>query len=150
MPAVHIVLVEPQIAPNTGNIARTCVGLGLPLTLVGRLGFSLGEKELRRAGLDYWKHLELRLEPDIERYRDELVAARPVLFTTRSSVRPWEIDLSEATHLCFGSETAGLPPEWHAMDCPKVGFPQTENVRSYNLASSVHSAAIEWVRQCGL
>ncbi len=147
---VHVVLYEPCIAPNTGNIARTCVGLGLPLVLVGQLGFSLAEKQLRRAGLDYWRHVELTLEPDGERYRDALARARPVLFTTRSQARPWNVDLSEVTHLCFGSETGGLPDSWHDLDCPRVGFPQSQNIRSYNLASSVHSAAMEWARQRGL
>lgn len=146
---VEIVLVEPEIPPNTGNIGRACVGLGLPLTLAGTLGFEINDRQLRRAGLDYWPKLNVTHEPDAERVRQRLLRGRPVLFSKTGSVEIWDADLCDATALVFGCETRGLPEHWRAMDVPKVRFPQSDGVRSYNLSNVVFGAAMEWVRQTG-
>ena len=149
MQPVEIVLVEPEIPPNTGNIGRACVGLGLPLTLAGTLGFEISDRQLRRAGLDYWPKLDVKHEPDAERVRQRLLRGRPVLFSKKGSIEIWDADLRDATALVFGRETRGLPERWLAMDVPKIRFPQSGAVRSYNLSNVVFAAAMEWVRQTG-
>lgn len=146
---VEIVLVDPEIPPNTGNVGRTCVGLGLPLVLAGTPAFSLDDTQLRRAGLDYWPKLNLRLEPDRDAYLARLAARRPVVFTKHAETPPWELDLTAVDALCFGSETQGLPAEWLEAGFVQSGFPQTGEIRSYNLATCVHTAAMEWARQTG-
>lgn len=146
---VRVVLVRPEIPPNTGNIGRTCVGLGLPLHLVGRLGFSLSERRLRRAGLDYWPKLDLHVEADEDLARSRVAAWRPAVFTTRGSAAPWEVDLATFGAFVFGSESVGLPSEWMPEDWPRFRLPKGPGIRSYNLANTVHSALMEWVRQTG-
>jgi tRNA (cytidine/uridine-2'-O-)-methyltransferase len=144
------VLVEPEIPPNTGNVGRTCVGLGLELVLAGRLGFSLAARELRRAGLDYWESLELRVEPDADAFLARIRARRIAAFCPSGDEAPWDVDLREFEYFCFGSESRGLPEPWLAAASRVLRFPQADAIRSYNLASSVHSAAMEWARQAGL
>lgn len=147
MTAVKIVLVEPEIPPNTGNIGRLCVGLGLPLYLVGKLGFTLDDTKLKRAGLDYWPKLDLHIEPDAAVFKRQLAAERPLLFSKKADRLLWDVDLTAHTALVFGKETLGLSDDWLAMDAPKVKLPQSEHIRSYNLANVVAAAAFEWARQ---
>jgi tRNA (cytidine/uridine-2'-O-)-methyltransferase len=142
-----IVLVDPEIPPNTGNIGRTCVGLGLPLVLVGRLGFSLDSRELRRAGLDYWESLQLRVEPDADAFLERISGMRIAAFCPSGTDEPWDVDLCSFDYFCFGSESRGLPERWLAASTRVLRFPQADAIRSYNLASTVHSAAMEWARQ---
>src|SRR3954454_17344634 len=112
-PLLHVVLHEPQIPPNTGNIGRTCVAVGAKMWLVRPLGFSLSEKELRRAGLDYWPHLEWEVVENwgelCERLAEPL-AARRAWFFTKTASRPYlDVAYQRGDLLVFGSETRGLP-----------------------------------------
>lgn len=144
-----MVLVAPKIAPNTGNVGRTCVGLGLSLWLVGELGFRIDDAKLRRAGLDYWPKLDLHIEPDEAAFRARLARRRPVLFTKRATRSVFDTDLTAVDALVFGSETEGLSDAWFELGLPTASFPQSQHIRSYNLAATVHSACMEWVRQTG-
>jgi len=126
------------------------VGLGLELILAGRLGFSIDSRELRRAGLDYWENLRLSVEPDADAFL-ERISGRPIAaFCPRGTHAPWEVDLREFEYFCFGSESCGLTRRWLDAADRVLRFPQVDSIRSYNLASTVHSAAMEWARQSGL
>lgn len=158
-PLFHIVLHEPEIPNNTGNIGRTCVATGCALHLVRPLGFDTSEHALRRAGLDYWK----RLAPvehanwlDWVRYRDGLQSTLTAprsreswVFTTKSSRPVWDADLRPGDVLVFGKETAGLPDEIveDAGD-RALCFPMLVDERSLNVATAVCAAVVEGVRQC--
>jgi len=154
MPAgeLNVVLVEPQIPPNTGNIARLCAALKLPLYLVGELGFQLSDRYLKRAGLDYWPHVDIRRCPDTESFFQDLPAERLHLFT-KTAVRPYTSALyATGDFLVFGSETQGLPREllgrYPGRDCA-IPMRSTE-VRSLNLSSAVAVAVYEAARQIQL
>src|SRR5262245_207490 len=114
-PLLHVVLHEPQIPPNTGNIGRTCVAVGAKMWLVKPLGFSISEKQLRRAGLDYWPHLEWEVVENwdaLAAQLAELLEQRRAWFFTKTSQRPYlEARFEKGDMLVFGSETRGLPPE---------------------------------------
>lgn len=145
----HVVLHEPEIPNNTGNIGRTCVALGCSLHLVRPLGFDTSEHALRRAGLDYWP----RLAPtEHDGWDDALRAAgggRVWLFTTKAARPLWEADLRPGDALAFGKETAGLPPELlHRHADRLLTIPMVPGERSLNLATAVCAALCEGVRQC--
>lgn len=147
-PLFHIVLHEPEIPNNTGNIGRTCMAAGCSLHLIRPLGFDTDEKACRRAGLDYWP----RLQPvEHESWEAFLAARRPArlwLFTTKA-VRPaWEADLRPGDHLVFGKETRGLP-EFIRAAYPdhQITLPMVPGERSLNLATAVCAAVYEGVRQ---
>lgn len=144
-----VALVEPQIPPNTGNIARTCAATGCSLHLVGKLGFSLDDRYLKRAGLDYWDAVSVSEFPDPEAYVHSLPSDRFHLFTTAGSRLYTEVDFHEGDTLLFGSETQGLPDRW--LECyPErtVAIPiRPEAVRSLNLAVSVGVALFEALRK---
>ena len=109
---LNVVLVEPEIPWNTGNIGRTCVAAGATLHLVGRLGFSLSAREIRRSGLDYWPKLRLRLHADFEAFEAALPAgARLILFDPRAERSLWRARLGPHCYLVFGSESRGFSPE---------------------------------------
>lgn len=148
-PSIKVVLVEPEIPPNTGTIGRVCVGMGLPLYLVGKLGFSLSDSKLKRAGLDYWPKLDLHIEADAAAFRHKLAQERPVLFSKKAERVIWDIDLTQATALVFGKETQGLSEEWLAMNAIHAKFPQSADIRSYNLSTVAGAAIFEWGRQVG-
>lgn len=156
----HIVLVEPEIPNNTGNIGRTCVATGCALHLVKPLGFDTGEHALRRAGLDYWRRLAPVEHDDWGawvRYRDALPAPasrspRPRVswaLSTKAARPVWDADLRPGDALLFGKETAGLPDAFveragdHA-----ICLPMLENERSLNVATAVCAVVMEGVRQC--
>ena len=149
---LNIVLVHPQIPPNTGNIGRLCVNLGARLHLIEPLGFDLSEKALRRAGLDYWKDLDLKLWPSLEAFLSE----HPVdegfhLATTKTDRIYWDDRYRRGDWLLFGSEKAGLPAELlerHGERC--VTIPMTDKGRSLNLSVSVGIVAYEALRQISL
>lgn len=155
----HIVLHEPEIPNNTGNIGRTCVASGCALHLVKPLGFDTSEHALRRAGLDYWKRLapvEHANWGEWVRYRDGLPSADNApraraswVFTTKSSRPVWDADLRPGDALVFGKETAGLPDEI-IEDAGEnaLCFPMLVGERSLNVATAVCAAVIEGVRQC--
>lgn len=145
---LHVVLWEPEIPPNTGNIARLCAATGSPLHLVGRLGFSLEDKHLRRAGLDYW--------PDVEIVRHDTLADFERTFTGRifclsaHADRPYtQMDVAAGDALLFGAETRGLPPETlarHAERTFVIPMPAGK-VRSLNLATAVGIVLYDGLRR---
>lgn len=146
---LDVVLVEPQIPPNTGNIARTCAATGCRLQLVGQLGFEVSDKTLKRAGLDYWDAVHMGHEPDANRFLNSLGNRRVHLFSTAGSRSLYDSEFQQGDALIFGSETKGLPDAWLER-CPDqtVAIPlRAEHVRSLNLAVSVGVAVYEALRQ---
>ena len=113
--SLHAVLVHPEIHWNTGNTGRSCLAAGATLHLVEPLGFSLSEREVRRAGLDYWEHVDLRVWPSWEAFERELPRlGEPFFFSTKGRRLYWEADLTaDDVVLIFGRETGGLPPAIH-------------------------------------
>jgi len=149
-PTFRVVLHEPQIPNNTGNIGRTCLAMGASLALIGPLGFDLSEKALRRAGLDYWP----RLAPDVyggwASYQRDAPNARRWYLTTKATTPLWRADLRRGDHLVFGKETRGLPDAIlgpAVRDGRAVGLPMVEGERSLNLATAVCAALCEGLRQ---
>ena len=150
--AIHVVLVHPEIHWNTGNAGRTCLAAGATLHLVEPLGFSLDEKQVRRAGLDYWEHVELRVWRDWEMFETELPRlGEPYFFSTKATRLLWDAPLGgrEDVVLIFGRETGGLPAELHERYADRfVGMPMlSPRVRSLNLSTSVGIALYEVLRQ---
>ena len=150
---MDIVLVEPEIPQNTGNIARTCAAAGLHLHLVEPLGFSLAEKHLRRAGLDYWQHLQLTVWPDLASLVQGLLDKRPeqdFYVTSRGSLFYTKASYDSASILLFGKETRGLPEQLLSRAPERcVRIPMLAGQRSLNLANSVALVAYEALRQQG-
>jgi tRNA (cytidine/uridine-2'-O-)-methyltransferase len=149
-PPLHVVLVSPQIPPNTGNVARTCAVTGTRLHLVGPLGFSLDEKELRRAGLDYWEHVAPEVHEDWPAFEARHVrgeAGRLHLFTARGARCLHEARFAPGDVLVFGQEQLGLPPALLAAHPGRtVAIPMLPGQRSLNLAVSVGVAVYEALR----
>lgn len=150
--ALNIVLVEPQIPPNTGNIGRLCLATKSKFHLVEPLGFDISEKAVRRAGLDYWKHIDLTIHPSYEKFRAALPADARLWFFTKFAERSiYSADFQNGDYLIFGKETTGLLPEIHEKENKeqflKVPMPGQEIVRSLNLAGTVHIAVYEALRQ---
>jgi len=145
---LHLVLVSPQIPPNTGNVARLCAVTGCKLTLVEPLGFSIADKELKRAGLDYWDQVFLALHKSFDAYEQAHPGARRFLFTARASRSLWEVTFQPGDHLVFGAETTGLPLQiLQSGKGETVGIPMLEDRRSLNLSTAVGIAAYEALRQ---
>ena len=146
---VDIVLLHPEIPHNTGAIGRLCVGLGWPLILIRPLGFALDERHIRRAGLDYWPHLDLSL---YDSFDDYLADRRPdslCFLSTKARRSLYETPLSPAGALVFGCESSGLPPDYYtryANDLAQIPMPGP-HARSINLANSVAIAAYEAFRR---
>jgi tRNA (cytidine/uridine-2'-O-)-methyltransferase len=148
MEQLHIVLVEPEIAANTGSIGRTCVAAGAMLWLVRPLGFRLDDRSLRRAGLDYWPHLEWRVVDGL----DEVVAAlgrdRLWSFSTKATRAYSDASYQPGDALVFGPESRGLPASWlNERPDRAVRIPIRPEARSLNLANAVAIALFEAVRQ---
>lgn len=143
-----LVLVSPQIPPNTGNVARLCAVSGCKLVLIEPLGFSISDKELKRAGLDYWDKVFLKLYPNWEAYLEATPGARRFLFTARAATGLWDTRFEPGDHLVFGAEPTGLPPEvLEGGQGTKVTIPMLEERRSLNLSTAVGIAAYEALRQ---
>jgi tRNA (cytidine/uridine-2'-O-)-methyltransferase len=150
--SIHVVLVHPEIHWNTGNAGRTCLAAGATLHLVEPLGFSLEEKQVKRAGLDYWEHVALRVWPDWQTLERELPAlGEPYFFSTKATTLLWDAPFRDAHDvvLIFGRETGGLPQEIHDRYRDRlVGMPiLSPLVRSLNLSTSVGIAVYEVLRQ---
>ncbi len=145
-PPLQLVLVSPQIPPNTGNVARLCAVTGCKLVLVEPLGFKITDKELKRAGLDYWDKVFLKLYPSWEAYVQATPGARRWLFEVGAKVAHWDATFAAGDHLIFGPETSGLTAEMLATGTP-LALPMLENVRSLNLSTSVGIATYEALRQ---
>jgi tRNA (cytidine/uridine-2'-O-)-methyltransferase len=150
--ATHVVLVHPEIHWNTGNAGRTCLATGAVLHLVRPLGFSLGERQLKRAGLDYWEYVDPHVWPNWNAFENELPAlGNPYFFSAKAQRLFWDVPLGESPDAVpiFGGETAGLPAEIHERYGNRfVGVPmQSPHVRSLNLSTAVAVALYEVIRQ---
>lgn len=145
---LHVVLVEPEIPPNTGNIARLCLAAGTRLHLVEPLGFSLDEKALRRAGMDYWHQCDIKTWPSFEALRAEDPAARYFFLTTKTTRPYWKQKFTDGDYLVFGRETKGLPESLLAANADQcLTIPMQPDARSLNLATSAGIVLYEAVRQ---
>ena len=151
-PTAHglkVVLVHPQIAPNTGNIARLCVAAGAELHLVRPMGFVLSDKQLRRSAMDYWPRLQLTVHDDAASWRTSINSnSRLWMFDSSGETGLWQADFRSGDHLVFGSETRGLSDELLALNSSLVvRIPQVEGERCLNLATSAGIALYEALRQ---
>ncbi len=146
---LHLVLVEPEIPPNTGNVGRTCVGLGATLHLVGKLGFSLADKDLKRAGLDYWPKLTYHVHATWEAFEKTLPADADVnFFSTHGKISFWEKKYRSPCYLIFGSESHGFPPDFYERYKERlIRIPVGGDIRSLNLSVAAGVAAFEARRQ---
>ena len=148
--AIHIVLVEPEIPPNTGNIARTAAATNSVLHLVKPLGFSLDEKSLRRAGLDYWPYVTLEVHDSLEAFMDKYGDRRLWLATTKGDKIYTEADFRDEDMILFGRETAGLPADFIAARKDRaIRIPMSEStrLRSFNLSNAANIVLFEALRQ---
>lgn len=147
MSVLNIVLVEPQIPQNTGNISRTCACTGARLHLVGKMGFEVNDKQLKRAGLDYWHFLDISYYDSFEDFAEKNQGDY-YFFTTKAPHKYSDISYKDNVYLVFGREDAGLPEEL-LHDNPEkcVRIPMIENARSLNLSNSVAIGAYEVLRQ---
>ncbi|PLY04039.1 MAG: tRNA (uridine(34)/cytosine(34)/5-carboxymethylaminomethyluridine(34)-2'-O)-methyltransferase TrmL [Desulfuromonas sp.] len=147
----HIVLIEPEIPPNTGNIARLCAATGTILHLVGKLGFSLDDKYLKRAGLDYWEAVQLKRWDSLEELQTAYPKAR-YWYASKKAQRVYsEVDYTAGDMLVFGKETKGLPEsllETQAEQAIRIPI-FDERVRSLNLSTSAGVVLYEALRQTG-
>lgn len=146
--ALNIVLHQPEIPANTGNIGRTCVAVGARLHLIEPLGFRLNEKMIRRAGMDYWDKLDVRTYIDYEDFLQQNPGARIYYATTKARQLYTEVRYEEDCYLMFGKESAGIPEEIlinHPDTCVRI--PMQEEIRSLNLANSVAIVLYEALRQ---
>ena len=151
---VHVVLVEPEIPPNTGNIARLAAATGSPLHLVGRLGFRIDEHSVRRAGLDYWHLVDLRTHATFDQFLDAWQGASPKgrlhLFSAGGARSYLAAGMAPGDALVFGKESVGLSPELLERFADRVvGIPTLGAVRSLNLANAVSIAVYEALRSLG-
>ncbi len=148
---MNIVLIEPEIHWNTGNIGRTCAATGTALHLVGRLGFSLGSNEIKRSGLDYWPKLAPKVHKTFEDFRAGLgPEARLFFFSTKAAKSFWEAPYTPDAYLVFGSESAGLPAELH--ERYRGSFyrvPILKGNRSLNLSTAAGVVLYEGLRKTG-
>lgn len=148
-PPLSVVLVHPQIPPNTGNVARLCAVTGCRLHLVEPLGFSIADKDLRRAGLDYWDQVVAKIHANVDAWEATVEAPRLHLFTGHGAEKTlWEAEFRQGDHLVFGAEQEGLPEELLARHADRtVSIPQRPGLRSLNLSTSVGIAVYEALRQ---
>ncbi|WP_338431125.1 tRNA (cytidine(34)-2'-O)-methyltransferase [Synechococcus elongatus] len=146
----QVVLFQPEIPPNTGNIARTCAATETPLHLIEPLGFELSDRYLKRAGLDYWPYVPLTIHPDwesLQRQRQQQ-GGRLVAFTTKGDLNYLDFEFQENDWLIYGRETSGLPDDVMASCDVWVRIPITQpGVRSLNLSVSVAIGLFEARRQ---
>ena len=151
MSKFKIVLVAPEIPGNTGSIGRTCVALDLELILIKPLAFDIDEKAVRRAGLDYWKHVQLKIYENFEEFLErETPPTKSLFFFSRFGTKPlFHAHFESDCYLIFGSETKGLPKDMLAKyNDSIVTLPSySEHIRSLNLANVVTASAFEALRQ---
>jgi tRNA (cytidine/uridine-2'-O-)-methyltransferase len=145
----NVALLEPEIPPNTGNIARLCAATNTPLHIVGVTGFRMDDRTLKRAGLDYWEHVELHRHIDLDALYASLPASRFLYLTTKTDRPYFEYSFAPGDCLIFGPETRGIPETILAANkdrCLTIPMPN-HNVRSLNLATSVGIVLYEALRQ---
>ena len=148
MAKLNVVLFEPEIPANTGNIGRTCVATGTRLHLIEPLGFSLSEKAIRRAGMDYWKELEVFRYVNYREFLEKNPGARIYMATTKGQHVYTEVSYEPDCYLMFGKESGGIPEEilvQHPGDCVRI--PMLGETRSLNLSNSVAIVLYEALRQ---
>lgn len=144
----NVVLVEPEIPPNTGNIGRLCLATGSTLHLIQPLGFSIDDRELKRAGLDYWKEVEVRLWDSLDALRQSLESnGRFFFLTTKSDRVYWDVAFQPGDYLVFGRETKGLPEALLAAHPEALLTIPMHGTRSLNLATAVGIVLFEAMRQ---
>lgn len=144
----NIVLYEPEIPQNTGNIARLCACTGANLYLVGKLGFSLSSKYTKRAGLDYWKSVNVEKYDTLEQLWQDNKDATFYYLTTKSQKTFYDVEFKEGDFLVFGPETRGLPEDLlHEKSETAITIPMKEGQRSLNLSNSVAIVVYEAIRQ---
>ena len=149
MVKLNIVLYEPEIPQNTGNIARLCACTGASLYLVGKLGFSLSDKYTKRAGLDYWDSVDLHKINTMEELFNANPNANFYYLTTKTKRKYTEIEFKDGDFIVFGPESRGLPAEYVTAETA-LTIPMREGQRSLNLSNSVAIVAYEVIRQIGL
>lgn len=146
----HVVLVEPEIPPNTGNISRTCAITGLKLHLVKPLGFSIDDRSVKRAGLDYWDHLDLEVHESLDAFLEKYGDRKLYLATTHGDVRYTDVSYEKGSFLLFGKETAGLPKDLIARypdTAVRIPMGNDPDLRSLNLSNSAAVLIYEALRQ---
>lgn len=157
-PRFHIVLLNPEIPNNTGNIGRTAAATGCRLHVIHPIGFEMGEKARRRAGLDYWHLVDCVEHESWEKFLEKEKPARLWLYTTKSNRPHWLAPFASGDYLLFGQETAGVPEsiqQWvidHFGDDHRITLPMIDNpgARSLNLATAVCAAVYEGLRQTSI
>ncbi|MEC0368795.1 tRNA (uridine(34)/cytosine(34)/5-carboxymethylaminomethyluridine(34)-2'-O)-methyltransferase TrmL [Paenibacillus chibensis] len=146
--ALHIVLVEPEIPANTGNIARTCAATGAHLHLVRPLGFSTDDSKLKRAGLDYWYAVQIEYHDSFAEVQEKYPEGRFFYTSTKASKRYTDVEFRDGDFFVFGKETKGLPEELLAANPDTcIRMPMTDKVRSMNLSNSAAIIVFEALRQ---
>ncbi len=150
--ALHIVLVEPEIPPNTGNIARSCAITGSELHLVRPLGFSIDDKSLKRAGLDYWPYVKVHVHDDLDSFMEKNKDRRMFLATTKGTRNYSEVEYKDGDMILFGRETRGLPRELISGNPDltiRIPMSSDTRLRSLNLSNSAAIVLYEALRQLG-
>jgi len=151
---LHVVLFQPEIAPNTGNIGRMCALTGSRLHLVHPLGFQITDRNLKRAGMDYWRSLDVHEHADWKAFRQSALGPRRLwLFTTKATRSFWDAAFADGDGLVFGSESAGAPAWLHEEigESARLTIPQANPaLRSLNLSTAAGIATYEALRQTGL
>ncbi len=148
--AIHIVLVEPEIPPNTGNIARSCAATGSVLHLIEPLGFSIDDKSLKRAGLDYWPFVKLEVHAGLEAFMEKYKGRTMYLATTKGGKLYTEVTYRDEDMILFGKETAGLPEDFirqHEEQAIRIPMSKETRLRSFNLSNSANIILFEALRQ---
>jgi len=145
---LNIVLVEPEIPQNTGNVSRTCAALGADLHLVRPLGFTITDRQLKRAGLDYWDKLNVFYYDSIAELLDKHNDSVFLYFTTKAKQNYWQATYSDGCFIVFGKETAGLPEQLINSNIERCyRLPMRQDIRSLNLSNTVAVVAYEALRQ---
>lgn len=148
--AIHLVLVEPEIPPNTGNIARSCAATGSVLHLVKPLGFNIDDKSVRRAGLDYWEYVNLQVHDSLDDFMEKYSDRNMYLATTKGGKAYTEVSYKDEDMILFGRETKGLPRDFiklHESKAIRIPMSEDTRLRSLNLSNSVNIILFEALRQ---
>lgn len=150
--SLNIVFVEPEIPPNTGNIARTCAATGTKLHLVEPLGFSIDDKSVKRAGLDYWPYVDLEVHASLEAFMEKYGDQRLWLATTKGGHIYADVEFADGDFILFGRETKGLPKDFiaeHEESAIRIPMSADTRTRSFNLSNSANIILFEALRQLG-
>lgn len=148
MGKINVVLLEPEIPQNTGNISRTCAATGSSLHLIEPFGFKITDAKLKRAGLDYWKYLDIHYYKNIDEFYEKTAGGQYYYFSTKAPRAYTEVSFPDGCYLIFGKETAGIPEEILKNNLDRcVRIPMLENLRSLNLSNAAAIAVYETLRQ---